>query len=330
MDESQNKFHLSAEEVVGTLVELFRAQGNRLACEVLENATARIEDTRYDNWDGGQYYFTLFLELPIKVFAHVESDVPQMEKLIAEKAEKTLPHYGNQWIEAVDIKPVVERKKGAAPARVAPSDSEHLWKPGAFRLFLSHISADKIAVSKLKQALSLWGVDCFVAHVDIEPNLEWQKEIELALGSMHALAALLTPCFHDSKWTDQEIGFALGRGIVVIPVRLGVDPYGFIGKQQGLPGKLDDPKTLAADIVNLLLKNKATATIMTEALIIAFEKAKSFTAAIETSKKIEKMKFVSAEHVRRLEAACKGNRIVKGAWNVPERIQQIAQRSGVK
>ncbi len=29
---------------------------------------------------------------------------------------------------------------------------------------------------------------------------------------MDALAALLTTDFHDSNWTDQEVGFAIGRG----------------------------------------------------------------------------------------------------------------------
>ena len=48
-------FPQSAEAVVATLTELFRHQGNHLACDVLENAKARIEETGYDNWDGGQY-----------------------------------------------------------------------------------------------------------------------------------------------------------------------------------------------------------------------------------------------------------------------------------
>jgi len=40
-DVAPKKFHLSVETVVATLTELFRAQGNRVACDVLENAKAR-------------------------------------------------------------------------------------------------------------------------------------------------------------------------------------------------------------------------------------------------------------------------------------------------
>ncbi|MGA2542721.1 MAG: toll/interleukin-1 receptor domain-containing protein [Verrucomicrobiota bacterium] len=325
-EETPMQFPQSDDAVVTTLLELFRNQGNRMACEILENAKARIEETDYDQWDGGQYLFTLFLDLPIKLFARIESDVPKMEKLIAGKLEKVLPTSGNRWLRYVAIKPVMEEPPKTVAPKIAPVDVEHLWKPGMLRLFLSHISAEKAGVSKLKSALLKWGVDSFVAHMDIEPNHEWQKEIELALRSMHALVALLTPTFHESKWSDQEVGFALGKGTLVIPVRLGLDPYGFIGKQQGLPGKLDDPEDLASGIVDLLLKDRTTADMMREALIFGFEMAKSFNASIAISKKMQGLKYISTDQLRRIEAACKENAIVKKSWNVPERIQSIVNR----
>jgi hypothetical protein len=325
-DEAPTVFPLKTGTVVATLTELFRNQGNQVACEVLETANARIEETGFDNWNGGTYLFTLVLDLAMKAFAHIESDVPKMEKLISGKFTKVLPDTGNTWLQEVAIRPVLEDPAKTLTLKVAPGDVERLWKPSMLRLFLSHISAERTGVSKLKSELQKLGVDSFVAHEDIEPNQLWQTEIELALKSMHALAALLTPGFHESKWTDQEVGFALGKGTLVIPVRLGLDPYGFIGKQQGLPGKLDVPESLASNIVDLLLKHKGTADLMREALIVGFEKAKSFDAAIAISKKIEGLKYISAEQLRRMESACEKNTVVKRSWNVPERIQSIVSR----
>jgi hypothetical protein len=163
-DVASKKFHLSTETVVATLVELFRAQSNRVACDVLENAKARIEETGYDNWDGGTYLFTLVLELPMKVFAHVESDVPKMEELIAGKFAKVLPADGNQWLQEVAIRPVLEDPAKSLGPKVAPVDVEHLWTPGMLRLFLSHICKQKIVVSNLKCELRNYGVSSFVAH----------------------------------------------------------------------------------------------------------------------------------------------------------------------
>jgi hypothetical protein len=325
-DDAPKEFYASTETVVATLAELFRAQGNPVACEVLENATARIEESGYDNWDGGQYFYTLVLELPMKVFAHVESDVPKMEKLISGKFDKVLRPTGNQFLQDVAIRPVLEGPPKTLAPKVTPADVEHLWAPGMLRLFLSHVSKHKIAVSKLKVQLAEFGITSFVAHEDIEPSLEWQNEIELALGSMHALVALLTPDFHASKWTDQEVGIALGKGTLVIPVRLGLDPYGFIGKVQGLPGDLDFPASIASPIVDLLLKHKTTADKMREALFVGLEGADSFDAAKSVTKKIAGLRHMSPLQLDRMLATVKNNRQVTNAFGVAKQIQQIAQR----
>lgn len=52
---------------------------------------------------------------------------------------------------------------------------------------------------------------------------EWQDEIEKALFAMDALAVILTPKFNGSKWTDQEVGVAVGRAVLIIPIGKGND-----------------------------------------------------------------------------------------------------------
>ncbi len=61
--------------------------------------------------------------------------------------------------------------------------------------------------------MARYHISGFVAYETIDPGELWQREIEAALRSMHAMAALITPDFHDSKWTDQEVGWALGSGV---------------------------------------------------------------------------------------------------------------------
>jgi len=46
---------------------------------------------------------------------------------------------------------------------------------------------------------------------------------------MDAFVALMTRSFHKSKWTDQEVGFAVCRGVPIIALRWGMDPYGLSG-----------------------------------------------------------------------------------------------------
>lgn len=139
----------------------------------------------------------------------------------------------------------------------------------AFRLFISHISKDKLIATRLKGALAGYDIAGFVAHEDIHPTLAWQDEIERALLTMDALIAVHTPGFSASIWTQQEIGFALGRGIKVISFKMGEDPTGFIGKHQALPRRNRTAEQIAAEVDRLLAKDSRTKERLEEAKVAA-------------------------------------------------------------
>jgi hypothetical protein len=147
------------------------------------------------------------------------------------------------------------------------SAASNLWEPNHFQLFLSHLSEIKKQVGELQKTLRRYAVSGFVAHVDIEPTREWQDEIEFALLSMDALAAILMPGFKASNWTDQEVGAAIGRGVLVIPVMRGSTPHGFIGKFQGLNAEGKAVGQIAAGIFNILTTSPSTRNRMFACLV---------------------------------------------------------------
>lgn len=122
----------------------------------------------------------------------------------------------------------------------------------AFRLFISHVSKDKLIATRLKGALTQYKIAGFLAHDDIRPTLAWQDEIERGLQTMDALIAVHTPGFKDSTWCQQEVGFALGRGTKVISFMMGESPTGFIGKHQALPRQSRTAEQIAKEIDKLL------------------------------------------------------------------------------
>src|SRR6516225_1978448 len=124
--------------------------------------------------------------------------------------------------------PLFERR-GNLTRRASSERTQKIWGDDGYRIFLSHKAEVKREAGALKDKLGLFGATCFVAHEDIQPTKAWQDEIENALKSMDAFVALLTKKYHYSKWTDQEVGFAVCRGVPVIAVRFDIDPYGFIG-----------------------------------------------------------------------------------------------------
>jgi hypothetical protein len=174
----------------------------------------------------------------------------------------------------------------------------HFWTHGHFRLFISHVAAFKAQAASVRDHLRQYGISAFVAHEDIEPTNE-VVEIEKALFTMDALAALLTANFHESKWTDHEVGVAIGRDKLVVPVIRDVDPYGLFGKYQGLKvgaGKKNTDE-VAKEVFLVLGTNPRTADRLGECLAGQIISAPSVRAAQSKLKALSQIKLLNDKHL---------------------------------
>ena len=173
---------------------------------------------------------------------------------------------------------------------IIKEEEANFWKPGHFRLFISHLASFKKTITILKNELEKFGISSFVAHEDIEPTKEWQNEIEKGLFSMDALCAVLMPGFNESKWTDQEIGVALGRGTLVIPIRRGLNPYGFIGKYQGFQVIGKNVGEVAKGIFEIISQHPKTKSKFMNNLIELFLLSINASEALQRIKAFKKIK----------------------------------------
>jgi len=176
-----------------------------------------------------------------------------------------------------------------------------------YKVFISHKAEDKIKAKLLKDNLISFGISCFVAHEDIEPTREWQVSIEAALETCDCLIALLTPDFHNSNWTDQEIGFAYGQKKIIIPIRIGKDPYGFIAKLQGLIIDLDSEY---GKIVRILLKNDFK---MVDQFISLVENSLSYQRSNYLATFLPEIEELNDSQVDRLISAFSSNDQINGS-----------------
>ncbi len=317
---SKSQYPEPTEEVVKTLFEVFEHKGEKEIADLIASAEATFEETGHDNWNGGTTTWDLQLFVPKTVFAANSDRLPKIEKAIKEKLNYLGRVHLNDPISEVVIAP---SKNPTVPAReVRPPNAQvkHIWGEGAFHLFLSHPSSDKLAAAQLREELAKLGVAAFVAHEDIEPTREWQGEIELALRSMHALAALITTDFHKSRWTNQEIGWALGRGVPVFSIKMGADPSGFIGRKQAISGKPDDIPATALEIARVLLDYPATRSQMRRGLVNAFCNSGSFNDAKRLCQYIEKLTDFTEREKEMLWKACESNSQVSNAFGVADKI----------
>ena len=274
MSKRGNKYELprDIERYLGALSKLYAQEGKRQLQEVVVNAQTRVvEEWSVDNWNGGTYGHALYLVLPEALFLSVAKTRNSIQKQIAEDLNN-VHNVQNEFIQEVFLEMEAAentdwRKDSgmllASKRVVAPTATKRIWGDEGFRVFLSHKVGVKKQTAELKEALELYGISSFVAHADIRPTKAWQDEIENALSTMDAFVALMTEDFHESDWTDQEVGFAFARGVPMIAVKLGRDPYGFIGKFQALSCSWKDaPK----EIVRVLIKHDRMLTAFTKAV----------------------------------------------------------------
>ncbi|HWX15924.1 MAG TPA: toll/interleukin-1 receptor domain-containing protein [Chthoniobacterales bacterium] len=210
----------------------------------------------------------------------------------------------------------------AGPQRIDPP----FWRKGMLRLFISHLAVERDFAAELQQALLQYGISAFVAHNDIEPTSEWQAQIETALATSDALVALLHKDFHASNWADQEIGFAMGRGIPVFAVRFAYAPYGFIARFQAFNGNNKAAMDLAKELFDAYRTSKQTQRKMSEILIGLFEESSSFAKAKEHIGYLEELTDWEPSFSTRIRSAAKINSQILESWGVPQRVELLAKR----
>jgi len=202
-----------------------------------------------------------------------------------------------------------------------------LWKPGKLKVFISHLSAHKQEVTELKKKLAWYGLDCFVAHEDIRPTKRWEIEIENALKSADILLAFLHPKFHSSEWTDQEIGFAMGRKIPIFVVQKGTTPYGFIGKFQAFSGHDKSSDDLAKEISVTIHNTPDIQNKMSDILLERFAQSKSFSDAIDNANELEKINNWSDRYTEKALKAYKENDQIYNSGKAPYILRSVLKNN---
>lgn len=176
---------------------------------------------------------------------------------------------------------------------------------------------------ELKVALAPYGIDAFVAHDDIEPTHQWEDEIVAALRTCGAFILLLTEGVHESNWVDQDSGWAVSSGVLVIPVAVDLTPYGFIGRWQAVNGQDRTAEELADATFDVVLGDARTAPTTIDAIVTKFEQAESFVDARWKFERLERVPAITEGQLERIENAYRHNHELRGAFYVQNRISEF-------
>lgn len=253
--------------------------GGGLQREIIQNCRAiAIEDTQFDNYNGGTTGHDARLYVPMEVHEKIPlGSLDKFAEAICSDLNKLAGQVPAEYFRAVVLEVDDENDpdyQRAIPFSARPPvnpDTLSFWKPGQIRLFITHRDNDKAGANQLADALSAYGISSFVAHDTIKPMKEWRGEILKGLETMEMMLVYLTDKFAESIWTQQEVGYALGKGIPVISLKLqGKDPPGFIDNVQAQRGSIDDPANSAAAIYRLISEELGAKDRLSDGLVAAF------------------------------------------------------------
>lgn len=276
----------------------YSQSGNNRLRDIIGRSYAYVvEETAYDNWDGGTYGHDVQLFLSLEELSKVDiNEMDSITRNICEDLNKLGGSVQNEFFANVHLELLDENDENyqrAKPLHSRPNietNALSMWKKGMVRLFISHRDGHKAKANELAEALEQYGISSFVAHDSIEPMTIWQTEIVKGLETMEILLAFVTDDLHESIWTNQEIGFALGRNVPIVSLKLqNQDPSGFIGKQQALKCRYDDVAAAAPKIYKVLTDKLGSKERLQTSLISAFVNSPDFH---EVRRRFDRMKGV--------------------------------------
>jgi hypothetical protein len=108
---SSDNFFSNPEPILATLARLFASDGSAREVAILANSTATIKQTSYDNWNGGTYGYSLYLQVPHWLYNQIIGEVENAETKISEKASFLTRGYENEFLEKVYITPLIAGDK---------------------------------------------------------------------------------------------------------------------------------------------------------------------------------------------------------------------------
>lgn len=192
------------------------------------------------------------------------------------------------------------------------------------KFFFSYSIKDKDKVGELKRNLEKLGFEGFLAHEDIKPSYEWQKEIYRNLLECKIFIPYITKNFKESDWTDQECGIVCTHSKLIIPLQVELTPYGFINKFQGLKFNPEEISSGIDKIVQVILNSEKLGDLK-EFFIEQFIRSNNFESANEISKKLQYYDTFSVEEVKKICKDSLRNDQVLGAFTAKSFLSKLIQ-----
>ena len=221
------------EGILRTVAQIYAMQGSRREVAILAKSKVEVEQTDYDNWNGGTYGYRLILRIPAAHYAQIESERGKIEKDICERMEPLLQGFSNASINSVLITLEIEndanwrKNAGRWLDKVAEESVRIGSREARFDVFISHATEDKESlVRPLATALAQHGFKVWYDEFELKLGDSLSKSIDYGLSNSAYGIVVLSKAFFSKNWTQYEFEGLIARQTVgekvVLPIWHGV------------------------------------------------------------------------------------------------------------
>lgn len=221
------------EAIVRNLARYFALKGRPNVVELLARSTATMEQTSYDNWNGGTYGFTLYLHAPAHLYVSVVDELQELESELHSRASPLLRSFDNESLDGIAITLELEADETwrenaikwlqQTVGKTKKSDSELT----EYDFFVSHATEDKEAfarpfASKLRES----GARVWFDEFSLTIGDSLRRSIDKGLASSRFGIVILSPHFFAKNWPQYELDGLTAKQIVgqkvILPIWHGI------------------------------------------------------------------------------------------------------------
>ena len=256
------------EKLLRTLAQIYAMQGKRREVTVLAKSQATIEQTDFDNWNGGTYGYTIYLSVKSSLYAQIEEDINQIENDFRDHTEPLIRAYNNEYIQEFVISLEMEddqnwRHNAVKWLDTAQEPISHKPKQDGgplYDIFISHATEDKEAVVRpLVNGLSSSGLRVWYDEFELKLGDSLSQSIDHGLANSKYGLVVLSHSFFNKNWPRYELDGLVNRqmvgGKVILPIWHGVSRNDVSSYSPSLADKLslDTENSSIDNIVKAIL-----------------------------------------------------------------------------
>jgi hypothetical protein len=172
-----------------TVTEIAKADGADDIVGLLTNSQVTIQQTDYDNWNGGTYGYTIYICVDVKTFINYRDKIEDIEKAVDRRFSLAIRHLDNEQISRVSIIPKSYGLNAPAPNPHRPFSASENKRRGDLVTYLDKASEDDLIEEILLPLFRQLGFHriTFAGHKD--QALEYGKDIWMryTLPTQHIL-----------------------------------------------------------------------------------------------------------------------------------------------